>query len=60
MNRPLQNTLSVNCHGDEKPQRVLSPVALSEGETWRAYSDFKYSTKSFFSWSVKCSDLKLS
>ena len=24
------------------------------------YSDFKYSTKSFFSWSVKCNDLKLS
>jgi len=36
-NRPLQNTLSVDCHGNEKPQHVLSGVALSEGETWRAY-----------------------
>ena len=36
-NRPLQNTLSVDCQANEKPQRVLSWVALSEGETWRAY-----------------------
>jgi hypothetical protein len=37
MNRPSQNTLFVECHGNEKPKRVLSPVALSEAETWRAF-----------------------
>jgi len=37
VNRPSQNTLSGDCHENEKSQRVLSSVALSEGETWRAY-----------------------
>jgi hypothetical protein len=37
VNRSSQNTLFVDCHENEKPQRVLSSVALSEGGTWRAY-----------------------
>ena len=37
VDRPSQNTLFVECHGHKKPQRVLSSVALSEGETWSAY-----------------------
>ena len=32
-----QNTLFVECKGSEKPKRVLSSVALSDGGTWRAY-----------------------
>jgi hypothetical protein len=35
--RSSENTLFVDCHGKEKPKRVLSSIALSEGETWRAY-----------------------
>ena len=30
-------TLFINCNGNEKPKRVLSPVALSEGDEWSAY-----------------------
>ena len=37
VNRPSQNTIFVECHDNEKPRRVLSSVALSEGEKWRAY-----------------------
>jgi hypothetical protein len=37
VNGPSQNTLSVDCHESGKPKRVLSSVALSEDETWRAY-----------------------
>ena len=33
VNRSSENTLFVDCHGNEKPKRVLSSVALSEGET---------------------------
>ena len=36
-NRSSENTLFVDCHENEKPKRVLSSVAISEGETWRAY-----------------------
>lgn len=32
-----QDTLFVDCPKDGKPKRVVSPVALSEGEAWRAY-----------------------
>jgi len=45
VNRPSQNTLFVDCHGNEKPQRVLSSVALSEGETWRAYVEVNVQSK---------------
>ena len=34
---PAQKTLFVNCQEKEKPKHVLSPVALSEDENWRAY-----------------------
>src|SRR6266576_1408020 len=37
LSRPSQNTLFVSCEENEKPKRVLSPVALSEDKTWRAY-----------------------
>ena len=37
VNRPSETTLFLDCHGNEKPKRVLSSVALSEGKTWRAY-----------------------
>src|SRR5690348_12899076 len=37
--RPSQNTLFVSCKEKEKPKHVLSPVALSEDKTWRAYVD---------------------
>jgi hypothetical protein len=37
VNRPSQNTLFVECHENEKPKRVLSSIAFSESETWRAY-----------------------
>ena len=37
VNHPSQSTLFVECHDNEKPRRVLSSVALSEGEAWRAY-----------------------
>jgi hypothetical protein len=37
VSRPSQNTLFVGCKENEKPKRVLSPVALSEDKTWRAY-----------------------
>ena len=42
VNRPSQSTLFVKCHENEKPQRVLSSVALSEGETWSAYVEVKF------------------
>jgi hypothetical protein len=45
VNRPSQNTLSVDCHGNEEPQRVLSSVALSEDETWRAYVEVNVQSK---------------
>ncbi len=32
-----EDTLFVDCPKEGKPKRVLSPIALSEGETWRAY-----------------------
>jgi hypothetical protein len=41
VNRPSQNPLLVDCYGNEKPKRVLSSVALSESETWRAYVEVK-------------------
>ncbi len=37
MDRPSQNTLSVECLGNEKPKHVLSSVALSENGAWSAY-----------------------
>jgi hypothetical protein len=37
VNSSSQDTLFVDCHQNEKSRRVLSSVALSEGETWRAY-----------------------
>jgi hypothetical protein len=37
VSRPSQNTLFVSCEENEKPKRILSPVALSEDKTWRAY-----------------------
>jgi hypothetical protein len=37
VSRPSQNTLFVSCKENEKSKRVLSPVALSEDKTWRAY-----------------------
>jgi hypothetical protein len=37
VNRPSQNTLFVSCEENEKPKRVLSPIALSEDKTWRAF-----------------------
>ena len=35
--RSPQDTLFVDCPKDGKPKGVLSSVALSEGDTWRAY-----------------------
>ena len=35
--RSPQDTLFVDCPKDGKPKRVLSPIALSEGEAWHAY-----------------------
>lgn len=32
-----RDTLFVDCPKDGKPKRILSSVALSEGDTWRAY-----------------------
>ncbi len=37
VNRASQNTLFIDCNQNERPKRVLSPVALSEDKTWRAY-----------------------
>lgn len=42
---PTQNpakahtTLLVDCHENEKPKHIFSPISLSEGQTWRAYVD---------------------
>lgn len=33
------NTLFVDCKESEKPKHILSPVSLSEDQTWRAYVD---------------------
>jgi hypothetical protein len=37
VSRSSEDTLFVNCTENEKPQRVLSPVAVSEDEKWSAY-----------------------
>ena len=37
VSRSSEDTLFVNCTENEKPQRVLSPLALSEDEKWSAY-----------------------
>jgi hypothetical protein len=37
VSRSSEDTLFVNCTENEKPKRVLSPVALSEDEKWSAY-----------------------
>ena len=47
----LREYTKFGVHGDGVSVECTSP---------RHYSDFKYSTKSFFSWSVKCRDLKVS
>lgn len=37
VSRSSPDTLFVNCTENEKPKRVLSPVAVSEDEKWSAY-----------------------
>jgi hypothetical protein len=37
VSRSSEDTLFVNCTENEKPKRVLSPVAVSEDEKWSAY-----------------------
>jgi hypothetical protein len=37
LNPASQNTLFVDCDRNERPKRVLSSVALSEDDAWRAY-----------------------
>jgi hypothetical protein len=37
VNPDSHNTLLVDCDRNERAKRVLSPVALSEDKTWRAY-----------------------
>lgn len=37
VSRSSEDTLFVNCTENDKPERVLSPVAVSEDEKWSAY-----------------------
>lgn len=37
VSRSSEDTLFVNCTENEKPKRVLSPLAVSEDEKWSAY-----------------------
>jgi len=43
---------------EHQPDPSLS--SLCRCQAFKHYSDFKYSTKSLFSWPDRCSDLKLS